>query len=118
MNEYFLPLDELPEAFSYPALFHRVVELGLVDWQPWRLLRAERLFGRHEGIARRYPQRTLVPFADRVDRDSVACWDMDRGGIISIIEDFEVDGYEQDETVDDFKDWLRRALADMIAFED
>jgi hypothetical protein len=96
-----------------------VVELGLTDLEPWSVLQGEELFRRMEGLKSRYPQRLLVPFARRVDRDDVACFDVDAApGRISVIEDFGEPGFEQFETYDQFADWFRAAIDDLIEFED
>lgn len=68
-----LPPAELPAAFGYPGEFLRVVDRGLVDLEPWLILRGEDLLVRHHGLRTRYPKRRVVPFALRTDRDDVAC---------------------------------------------
>gem|GEM_PF-3622006 len=70
------------------------------------------------GFAAWYPGRALVPFAVRTDRDDVACWDLDRGPrAISVIDDFDTPGDEQLESFDEFNDWLRQAIEDLIDYE-
>ena len=71
-----LSLADLPDGFSYPPEFVRVVELGLTNLEPWWIMSGGPLRDRHAGLARRYPQRVLVPFARRQDNDDVACWDV------------------------------------------
>ena len=73
-----LTVGELSDGIDYPAQFIRVVELGLTDLEPWRVIEGEELAALLEGLAERYPTRTLVPFARRIDNDDVACWDIDR----------------------------------------
>jgi hypothetical protein len=114
-----LSAADLPADFVYPRLFVHVVELGLVDLEPWLVLQGEELLRRAEGVKSRYPRRALVPFARRVDRDDVACFDIDAGsGQISVIEDFGEPGFEQFETYDQFADWFKAAINDLIEFED
>lgn len=110
-----LTSDDLPENFEYPAAFARVVELGLVNLEPWWILEGEVLRNRYHGIRARYPNRNLVAFAARQDRDDVACWDLDRGEI-SIIHDYSSQGFEQVRNVADFETWLRQAVDDLIEF--
>ena len=74
-----LSVEELPDGFSYPAEFLRIVGLGLTQLEPWWILDGDNLRIRHLGLQRRYPSRKLVPFARREDNDDVACWDLDKG---------------------------------------
>lgn len=119
MAEFFLPVTVLPTNFVYPLSFRLVVERGLLNWEPWQFLEGQPLLRRHEGLTKRYPGRSLVPFARRLDRDDIACWDSDRTpGTISVIEDFAPAGFEQTNLLESFGDWLRLAVADMVDFED
>jgi hypothetical protein len=111
-----LGVSDLPDGFSYPPEFIRVVELGLVDLEPWWILVGDLLRERTAGLAKRYPERRLVPFARRQDNDDVACWDLDSGKV-TVIHDFASPGYEAREVLDDFYSWLRGAIEDLIAFE-
>jgi len=111
-----LTIEDLPAGFEYPTDFIRVVELGLVNLEPWWILQGDLLRTRHEGLRRRYPDRDLVVFARRVDRDDVACWDLQSGGI-SIIHDFASAGYEQVRSRQNFAAFLRLAIEDLIEFD-
>jgi len=107
---------DLPDGFVYPASFLRVVELGLVDLEPWQVMSGETLFQRYRGLAERYPERVLVPFAARQDNDDVACWTVGTPEVL-LVHDFAGAGYELRETLPSFYDWLRRAVEDLIEFE-
>lgn len=61
------------------------------------------------------PARILVVFAVRQDRDDVACWDLDEGGV-AIVHDFTSRGWEQRNRFDSFYAWLRQAVEDLIEF--
>jgi hypothetical protein len=111
-----LSIEDLPDGFFYPREFIRVVELGLVNLEPWRLLQGASLRDRHAGLQRRFPSRQLVPFARRLDNDDVACWQA-RSGEVVVIHDFSKPGYEQRATFVDFYGWLRQAIEDLILFE-
>lgn len=65
--------SDLPQNFGYPRLFVRVAEQGLLDLEPWHVLVGDELRRRAAGLAKRCPDRTLVPFASRQDNDDVAC---------------------------------------------
>lgn len=40
-----LSLEDLPEGFDYPSEFIRVVELGMVNLEPWWILEGDLLRG-------------------------------------------------------------------------
>ncbi len=115
-----LPPTKLPAAFGYPAEFLRVVEQGLVDLEPWLILQGEELLVRHRGLRTRYPERRVVPFALRTDRDDVACWDLDvdLDGRVTVLGDFEVPGFERGEVYPTFYAWFRTAVEDFIEFDE
>lgn len=110
-----LSIADLPERFDYPAAFVRVVELGLTQLEPWWILESDLLRERHRGLASRYPDRTLVPFAARQDRDDVACFDLESGNI-AVVHDFADAGWERRANFESFNDWLRQAIEDLIDF--
>ncbi|WP_432944816.1 hypothetical protein ACQPXM_03905 [Kribbella sp. CA-253562] len=116
MASLLTPAD-LPDGFEYPPQFIRVVELGLTDLEPWRIIEGEELALLLDGLGKRYPRRTLVPFARRIDDDDVACWDIDRSSRVSIIHDFASPGWEQQAEFDDFYTWLRQAVEDLIEYD-
>jgi hypothetical protein len=111
-----LSIADLPEDFEYPPELVRVVELGLTQLEPWWVLEGDLLRTRYRGLRERYPSRTLVPFAIREDRDDVACFELNRPGVV-IIHDFASPGWEQREQLPDFYSWLRRAIDDLIEFD-
>jgi hypothetical protein len=111
-----LSVRDLPERFDYPRLYIRVVELGLTALEPWWLLEGEALRRRLAGLRERYPERELVPFAARQDRDDVACWDGQPDHVV-IIHDFASPGWESAREFEDFGAWLRQAVEDLIEFD-
>ncbi|MBE1876627.1 hypothetical protein [Myceligenerans pegani] len=117
MADLLRPAD-LPHGFAYPREFVRVVELGIVDLEPWRILAGERLARRATGVRDRYPSRVLVPFAERIDNDDVACWDVDRGAPVVIVHDLASPGWEHVAEFADFYDWLRQAVEDLIEYDE
>lgn len=108
--------SESPGWFHYPEQFLRIVDQGLLDFDPWIILQGERLRTRFRGIKERYPERQLVPFARREDNDDVACWEKGRAGVV-IIHDFASPGYELKQELASFWDWLRSALEATIEYE-
>lgn len=113
-----LDYADLPGGFEYPRGFIRVVELGLIQLEPWQLLEGEQLCERNRGLKARYPSRTLVPFARRQDNDDVACFEPDAGdGVVSVVHDFASPGWENHGQFGSFYDWLRQAVEDLIEFD-
>ena len=110
-----LSLEDLPEGFDYPSEFIRVVELGMVNLEPWWILEGDLLRSRQQGLKERYPRRRLVVFARRQDNDDVACWDL-AANDVAIVHDFASPGYEHVRSLPDFNDWLRQAIEDLIEF--
>ena len=112
-----LDATDLPAGFEYPREFLRVVELGLLDLEPWLVLEGEQLRDRNRGLRERYQDRSLVPFARRQDNDDIACWDLDRGdGRVAVVHDFASPGWERRAEFAHFNDWRRQAVDDVIDF--
>lgn len=113
MTELLTP-EELPPTFEYPAEFVRIVELGLVNLEPWWIEGGNTLRQRASGLKLRYPTRALVPFASRQDNDDLACWDLSEPGRVVIVHDFARPGWEAQGEWPDFYSWLRQAVEDLI----
>ncbi|WOH20018.1 hypothetical protein IRJ34_06755 [Paenarthrobacter sp. GOM3] len=114
----FLSFQYLPRNFEYPSFYRNLVELNLTNLEPWRILHDQLLTRRAVGLSERYPSRILVPFARRVDSDDIACWDIDAGyGAVSVVHDFANPGWEQKEEYEDIIGWFRKAIEDLIEFE-
>lgn len=115
--EQLLSKKELPDWFSYPDEFKRIVGQGLIDFDPWIIMEKDRLKTRYDGLKRRYPSRELIPFARREDNDDVACWEKNKYGRVIIIHDFASEGYENVQEFGSFWDWLRSALEATIEYD-
>lgn len=108
---------DLPDGFEYPREFLRVVNLRLLDLEPWLILEGEQLLARHHGLSERFPDRLLVPFARRQDNDDIACWDLGQQDCgVAIVHDFASPGWERRAEYPDFNSWLRQAVEDLIDF--
>lgn len=112
-----LPADELPEGFTYPAAFSRLVERGLLYFEPWYVLESEQLRERARGLRERYPERRLVPFARREDNDDVAAWEAGDGERVHIVHDFASPGWEDRAVLPSLAGWIRLAVEDMLAYD-
>lgn len=110
--------EDLPIGFAYPRAFLRMVDLEIVNLEPWQILLGDQLKFRNSGLIERYPQSPLVPFARRLDNDDVACWDLGSAkDEIQIVHDFASPGWERRARFEDFNAWLRQAIEDFIEFE-
>jgi hypothetical protein len=109
--------DETPVGFVYPRQFLHILELGLVNLEPWYIVEGDELRRIVSGLRERYPDRGLVPFARRQDNDDVACWEGEQGEAVFTVHDFASPGWEQRARFDDFWAWFRRAVEDMIEFD-
>jgi hypothetical protein len=106
-----------PSWFQYPEPFLRVLETGLARFRPWKILDGSASLSRLVGLRQRFPERDLLPFALRTDRDDVACWEKGDLNKVVVIHDFADPGWEQLAVYDTFWDWFRSAIEDFIEFE-
>lgn len=104
--------------FNYPKEFMKIIELNLVDYDFWYLMSKEQVEIRINGLKERYPNRELIPFARRDDSDDIACFDIRRGNKVQIIHDFASVGFEQRKEYDNFWDWFKEAIQEMIDEEE
>ena len=111
-----LDKEYLPDGFEYPVSLLKIIDLGLTNIDPWFIQSKELAILRINGLRVRYPSRILVPFAQRRDRDDVACFDLNEPGKIQIIHDFASPGWEQRKVYEDFWDWFKDAIEEMIRF--
>ncbi|WP_370190494.1 hypothetical protein [Aeromicrobium sp.] len=109
-----LKASELPQGFFYAPQFVRLIDPGLTDLEPCSIVDGDQLRWRFDGLRLRFPTRSLVPFAEMATSDDVACWDLDRGGRVALIDDFEAPGFERLRVLDDVYAWLRLAVEDLI----
>lgn len=104
MNEL-LTSNESPDWFTYPEEFLNVIHAGAADVGPWQFLSGEWLRVRQKGLAKRFPERSLVPFARRLDNDDIACWDGQKPGHVCIVHDFSAPGWEERNEYASFDAW-------------
>jgi hypothetical protein len=112
-----IPKNDLPKLFSYPQPFLRVCEIGIANLEPWHFLGGELLRKMQSGLAGRYPDSCLVPFARRQDNDDIACFDANLPEGVVIVHDFASASSEQRERFKSFYDWFRKAVEDLIEFD-
>lgn len=110
-----ISLGDLPDDFSYPRGFIRILELGVTDLEPWSFLDGKELRIVYSGLRQRYPDQGYVPFATRQDNDDVACWSHAPPEVI-VVHDRASPGWERRgrKPHPNFHAWLRAAVEDCI----
>lgn len=116
-TRFILPETMRPSWLTYPRSFCRLVEQGIIHLTPWHLMEGEQALEDARGLARRYTDRQLFPFAFRQDCDDVACWEKGHGEKVFIVHDFASPGWEQRETFDDVWSWFRMAVGETIDWD-
>ena len=109
-----LNVQDFYSDFSYPKGILKIIELNLVDFDLWYLMKQEQAILRIRGLKERYPSRKLIPFARRDDNDDIACFEVGKGERVQIIHDFSGEGYEQRKEYACFWNWVRDAMNEMI----
>ena len=105
----------LSKEFDYPETYKKILRLGLTNVEPWYIWEEEKLFKiRYEGLQKRYPERQLIPFAQRIDNDDIACFELEKGTTVQIIHDFATSGWEQRKIYNDFSEWFKEVIAEML----
>lgn len=67
--------DDLPKGFHYPIELRKIMQLGLVNMGVWIIMDKDLAKVRMLELKRRY-SRDLVPFAQRIDGDDLACYEV------------------------------------------
>ena len=112
MNNFFI--DQFMD--EYPNAFHRIVELGMTNFDVWYLFERDQALDRYHGLENRYPNRKLIPFAKRDDCDDIACFEIGKKGKVQLIHDFASPGWEQKGEYNDLWGWLEDAIKEMIDY--
>jgi len=117
-NDLFIvPRNKRPDWLEYPQPFYRLVDQKLFNIKPWHIMKAESVLIRAQGLAKRYPERELFPFAYRQDNDEVACWAKGAGERVFIIHDFASSGWENEAEFEDLWSWFRSAIDETIKWD-
>lgn len=114
-----IPQNILPPGFKYPSEYLWLINRRLVFLNPWILFFGEGSeLIRYSGLRKRYPNRTLVPFARRLSNDDVACWENDDNQRVVVVNDFESSGWEDSgEVYPNFWAWFKAAVDEMIEYQ-
>jgi len=105
--------NELPYGFKYPESIKKACALGLVNICPWSVMDTKRVKVCLDGLKLRYPNRKLIPFAERQDNDDIACFEMGKGEEVQWVHDFASVGWEQCGVYMDFYEWFKSILEDV-----
>jgi hypothetical protein len=96
---------EKPDWVEYPSSYIDLVKGGNDEFLPWYLMDKEQLLIRYQGLQKRYPTRSLFPFARDDNSDDVACWEKNKPGKVILIHDFASSGYENKMEFETFEQW-------------
>lgn len=64
-----------------------MIECGIIDLDPWALLRGEMQLRWGQHIEKAFPGGGVIPFARRTDNDDGACW---TGSKVMVIDDWDL----------------------------
>jgi hypothetical protein len=103
-----IPLAELSPGFAYPAEYLRVVDLGLIDLEPWRIVEGRTLFAIYEPFADAFPNEHLVSSVRFTENDDVVCWHPAAGEIVTV--DPSDRHWYSNGNHENFWAWFRRAI--------
>ena len=112
--------SDLPKGFKYCPQIKKIIKLDIVNIYPWQLLDEEMSKFFLLEMKKMYPSRDLIPFASYGPNDDYACFEVDKGEEIQIIHFGATAGWEQrgkDMKYNNFWDWFKRAIDDMIEFD-
>ena len=104
----------------YSKQYKRLLDLGLINFNPWKILSIQKGIDYSKDLKKRYPKRSLIPFAIRTDCDDIACWDIAKANDcekIYVIHDFASEGWEEQCEYKKFQDWFNSVIEDMFTFE-
>jgi hypothetical protein len=108
-------IPQIVKLFEEPVLYRWVIDHSILDIEPWKLFLNAEILAVSDGLSKRYPSRSLIPFARRIDNDDIACWDLaEEGHPVQIIHDYASSGWENRRKFSDFEEWLREAFSDFI----
>lgn len=97
--------NEKPSWVTYPKEYLELVASGKEEFLPWYLMDRDQLLIRYKGMQKRYPSRSLFPFARDDQSDDVACWEEGKPGKVILIHDFASPGYENKKEFENFEEW-------------
>lgn len=99
--------NEKPNWVVYPKEYIDLVNKEKDEFLPWYLLDKDSLLIRYHGLKKRYPTRTLFPFARDDMSDDIACLEKEKPGKIVLLHDFASPGYENKKEFETFGEWYQ-----------
>jgi hypothetical protein len=98
--------NDFPNWVALPKRYFAMILESNEKYLPWHLFDLDNYKFRMNGLKKRFPERTLVPFARHDYSDDIACWELNRPGIIVIIHDYASPGYENRHEFESFDNWF------------
>jgi hypothetical protein len=111
-----LPEEVKAAGFRVPEAYYEVREMGITRLDPWFFLDLAFVSYNYDRFRERYPSRLYVPFARSGIDDYVACFAVEQRGQVVVIKDTRPEGAEVEAVFDNFTEWLKAALDEMLEF--
>ena len=107
--------DELKKiGFTYPDSFMKVVNLKLLNFDLWYIMDEEKVLGYLKDFSEKYPERSLVPFAQKGKDGVIACFGAGKGDKIEVVNVSGTEDIKAKSEYADFWEWLEDAIREMI----
>ena len=123
MSHLNLHTDKVLNKFKFPASYlNYVMQCEITSLDPWKFLceSQTRFDGKLMALRRLYPNRTLVPFAYRIDSDDVVCFDGEECSeepLVHYVHLYATSGWEDRGSVANFNEWLKLALQEAEEYQ-
>lgn len=107
VNDYLLSDRDRPDWLTYPPELVDFVTLVTAEKVgPWDLFPAVDVLV-HASLLKKRLGRDLIPFANRTDREDLACFEKGQGGKVLIIHDNTDPGWENEGEYPSVIEWIR-----------
>ena len=105
--------EELYEGFKYPDEYLELIDLGIKEFEVWRILSPEESEDTLIGMSSRYSGCGYVPFAKCRSTDDVACYRVGYGSRVLIVHDWASRGWEKREEYEDIWAWIHYVVDEL-----
>ena len=105
--------ESVPAEFEVPREFLALQDAQVEVLGPWLFPGEDILTWRFRGLRERFPEAVLLPFAQRLDNDDIACWTPPFPSVC-VLHDFSTWGWERRKEYADIRAWLHWAVDDIL----
>ena len=108
--------EELYSDFHYPKAYLNLLE----DWEcesfgEWDFFPEQSMEAKIYDLRSKYPERKLIPFAERKRKDSIACFECGKGKKVIIVHPQTLRVQGSDTELDDVWAWMHFAVDEIKA---